>query len=88
MARLKLFSAALFAAAVFTVPAMAREGVAARHLAEDAYVTTAPYPAYGVSPYAAYAYRYGCIPGPRVGAFATQPWDNVPTCPPGPMAPY
>ncbi|MDI3561767.1 hypothetical protein [Bradyrhizobium sp. Arg816] len=33
------------------------------------------------------AYGYGqyssaCVPGPRVGAFATAPWTDTPTCPP------
>jgi hypothetical protein len=35
--------------------------------------------------YRAYGYGYyrsGCAPGPRVGAFATAPWANLPTCPP------
>lgn len=27
-------------------------------------------------------YRSGCAPGPRVGAFATAPWTDLPTCPP------
>ena len=29
-----------------------------------------------------YGYRYDCAPGPRVGAFASQPWTNAPTCRP------
>jgi hypothetical protein len=40
---------------------------------------------YGAVPYGAYGYgyyRHDCAPGPRVGAFATQPWDDAPTCPP------
>jgi hypothetical protein len=41
-----------------------------------------PYGAYGAVPYGAYGYGYGCTPGPRVGAFATAPWTNTPTCPP------
>src|SRR5262245_59283156 len=44
-----------------------------------------PYGAYAAVPYGAYGsgyYRLDCAPGPRVGAFATQPWDDVPTCPP------
>jgi hypothetical protein len=35
------------------------------------------YRAYGYG-----SYRSGCAPGPRVGAFATAPWANLPTCPP------
>ncbi|MET4493429.1 hypothetical protein [Bradyrhizobium sp. LA7.1] len=27
-------------------------------------------------------YRSGCAPAPRVGAFATAPWTDLPTCPP------
>lgn len=49
-----------------------------------AYVAV-PYAAYGAAPYGAYGYGYyrlDCAPGPRVGAFATQPWDDAPTCPP------
>ena len=44
-----------------------------------------PYGAYAAMPYGAYGYehyRLDCAPGPRVGAFATQPWDDVPTCSP------
>ena len=44
-----------------------------------------PYAAGAAVPYGAYGYGYyrlDCAPGPRVGAFATQPWDDVPTCPP------
>jgi hypothetical protein len=94
MARLELLSAALLVAAVVATPAMAREGH--RHLrhhgspyaAQDYYAGPAPAGAYAAVPYApgyGYGYGYGytrsCAPGPRVGAFATQPWDNDPTCP-------
>ncbi len=44
-----------------------------------------PYGAYVAVPYGAYGYGYygsGCAPGPRVGAFATAPWTDTPTCPP------
>jgi hypothetical protein len=40
------------------------------------------YPTYN-SYYGAYDYGYyrsPCAPGPRVGAFATAPWTNAPTC--------
>ena len=43
------------------------------------------YAAYGYagSPYGAYGYgSLNCLPGPRVGAFATAPWTNTPTCAP------
>jgi hypothetical protein len=42
------------------------------------------YPTYN-SNYGAYGYGYyrsACAPGPRVGAFATEPWTDAPTCPP------
>jgi hypothetical protein len=42
-----------------------------------------PYGAYAAGPYGAYGYgTMGCAPWPRVGAFAGQPWSNLPTCPP------
>ena len=73
MTKSKLLSAALIAAATLATPAMARTNhVTSRHLAEDANASAFP------------AARYDdgrvCIPAPRVGAFATDPWseDNVP----------
>ena len=73
MTEFKLLSAALIAAATLATPAMARTNhVTSRHPAEDANASAFP-PA-----------RYDdgrvCIPAPRVGAFATDPWseDNVP----------
>jgi hypothetical protein len=45
-----------------------------------------PYGAYAAGPYGAYGgYGYqklDCAPGPRVGAFATQPWGDELSCPP------
>jgi hypothetical protein len=41
------------------------------------------YPTYN-SYYGAYDYGYyrsACAPGPRVGALATAPWTDAPTCP-------
>jgi hypothetical protein len=63
-------------------------GVTRRHVRHGAYVAGAT--AVGTtaavrSAYGAYGYGYnrsGCLPGPRVGAFATSPWDSTPTCPP------
>jgi hypothetical protein len=73
MTKVKLLSAALIAAATLATPAMARTNhVASRHPAEDANASAFP------------AARdidgRVCIPAPRVGAFATDPWseDNVP----------
>jgi hypothetical protein len=74
MTKVKILSASLIAAAMLAAPAMAREEshVTSRHLADRAYASTAPLESY--------AGGRGCIPAPRVGAFATAPWtgDNVP----------
>jgi hypothetical protein len=75
MTRLKLLSGALIATAMLTTPVMAREHhVNTRYLAANA-ENGAP---------AAGRYVDGrlCIPAPRVGAFATQPWENGPPCEP------
>ena len=78
MTKLKLLSAALIAASVLAAPAMAREsGVASRRLAEVANDRTAPV--------TRYVDGQVCYPAPRVGAFATQPWDNAPPCEPAPV---
>jgi hypothetical protein len=75
MTKLKLLSAGLIAAALFAAPAMAREHqVTSRHLAEG---TSA-----SIQQGAAYVDGYSCVPAPRVGAFATQPWDNAAPCEP------
>jgi hypothetical protein len=89
MTRPKLLLVALFAAAGFVFPAMAQEfyagsapgttyaappGAAYAAQSDAAYVTG---PAY-VGGYR--AYRYGCAPAPRVGAFASQPWENDVPC--------
>ena len=73
MTKLKLLSAALIAAATLATPAMARTShVASRQLTEDANASAFP------------AARdidgRVCVPAPRVGAFASDPWsdDNVP----------
>src|SRR3982074_3231628 len=73
MTKLKLLSASLIAAATLPTPAMAREGhVTSRRGAEQ--------PNASASPTARYIDGRVCIPAPRVGAFATQPWggDNAP----------
>jgi hypothetical protein len=68
MTRVKLLSAALIAMAALAVPAMARESpVVRRHVATEARVTSA----------ARYTDGRPCVPAPRVGAFATQPWDQA-----------
>jgi hypothetical protein len=72
--KLGLFSTALVAAAIIAAPAMAREHHAAsRQVASDRYVATDAY----AGPTA-----LSCVPAPRVGAFATQPWTNEPLCQP------
>jgi hypothetical protein len=77
MTNLKLLSAGLIAAGLLAAPAMAREGhVASRHLAADTYA--------GGAPGARYIDGRLCTPAPRVGAFATQPWENDTPCLPGP----
>jgi hypothetical protein len=69
MTKSKLLTAGLIAAAMLATPVVAREHhPSVRHVAQDAYAS-APYGA----PYAAGRF---CTPAPRVGAFATQPWDN------------
>jgi hypothetical protein len=75
MTTLKLLSAGLIAAGMLATPALAREHHARTHyLAQDQ----------DVQPMAGYGYTYGqtCAPAPRVGAFATQPWDNSVPCEP------
>jgi hypothetical protein len=73
MTKLKVLSAALIAAATLAAPAMAREShVASRHVAGQ---TTA-----NAGYNAGYVDGRVCIPAPRVGAFATEPWtgNNIP----------
>ena len=89
MATLKLLSAALFAAAVIAAPAMARQPhVASQSSTNDAYAYDQPDAAYAAGPDAAYAgygyrgYGYRCVPAPRVGSFAGQPWGNSVPCEP------
>ena len=68
MTKVKYLSIALIAAAALASPAMAR-GVASRHAA-DAYASSAQFVGYGEP--------RGCVPAPRVGAFATAPWTSPP----------
>jgi hypothetical protein len=75
MTKLKLLSAALIATAMLITPAMARKSrVTSRHLAEDANAS--------ITPGARYIDGRPCHLAPRVGAFATQPWENGPPCEP------
>jgi len=83
----KLLSTALFAAAVIATPAMARDRyVTSPQATEDSYVNSDPGAAYAAAPDASFSYRaygYRCMPAPRVGQFASQPWDNDVPCQPG-----
>jgi hypothetical protein len=75
MTKLEFLPAALVAAAMLTTPVVAREHHQnARHL-----VTRAPD---SDAPAARYVDGRLCYPAPRVGAFATQPWDNETPCEP------
>lgn len=79
MTKLKLLSAGLIAAGLLAAPAaMAREGhVTWRHLSAGPYA--------GAVPGARYVDGRLCYPAPRVGAFATQPWDHDVPCLPAPV---
>jgi hypothetical protein len=77
MSKFKLLPAGLIAAAMLTTPVMAREHhLNARHVAADAHASATPAPRYIDGNL--------CYPAPRVGAFATQPWDNDTPCEPTP----
>lgn len=63
------------------------------HWSHPAYYSGWGYPAYGSywgypsdesydAAYDSENYGSGCLPGPRVGAFATAPWTDTPTCEP------
>jgi hypothetical protein len=83
MATLKLLSAALLAATVIAAPAMARQHHVTRHSTDSVYAGAEPYAV--TQPEAAHGYGangYRCVPAPRVGAFASQPWDNNVPCEP------
>ncbi|WP_454648906.1 hypothetical protein [Bradyrhizobium liaoningense] len=77
MTTLKLLSTGLIAVAMLGGPAVARE----RHTnVRPSAMQADPVASYG----SAYQVGRGCVPAPRVGAFATAPWtgNNVP-CEPG-----
>ena len=78
MTTIKLLSAGMIAAALLATPAMARDHhTVRRHVTENVNISD---PAT-----ARYVDGQVCIPAPRVGAFATEPWDggNIP-CEPQP----
>jgi hypothetical protein len=75
MTKSKLLTAGLIAAAMLAGPVAAREiHPVARQVAEGADVN-----ALSAAPYVD---GRACVPVPRVGAFATQPWDNSTPCAP------
>jgi hypothetical protein len=77
MTKLKLLSAALIATAMIATPAMAQKSrVTSRHLVEDVNGST--------TSGARNSDVRHCHLAPRVGAFATQPWENGPPCEPAP----
>ncbi len=78
MTKLELLPAALIAAAMLTTPVVAQE----YHPNARRIVQSAPDSA---APGARYVDGRLCYPAPRVGAFATQPWENETPCEPAPV---
>jgi hypothetical protein len=91
-----LFAATIIAAPAMARPLHVNAAQAvddAYDAAYDAYdysPAPAPADAYAAAPDAAYGYGYrasgygySCVPAPRVGSFAGQPWDNDVPCEPG-----
>jgi hypothetical protein len=77
MSKLELLPGALIAVAMLSTPVVAREHHPhARHLAASADQSA--------TPGARYIDGRLCYPAPRVGAFASQPWDNDTPCEPTP----
>lgn len=74
MTKVELLSALLVGAAMLASPAMARENHMTSRRMEGT-IVSAPESA-------GYTDGQACIRAPRVGAFATQPWDNAPPCEP------
>jgi hypothetical protein len=77
MTKLELLPAALIAAAMLTTPVVAQE----YHPNARRIVQSAPD---GSAPGVRYVDGRLCYPAPRVGAFATQPWENETPCQPAP----
>lgn len=78
MTMTRLLTAALITSAMFIGQANAREHhVLPRHTTERV-DTSAPQ----TSRYFDESYNSYCVPAPRVGAFATQPWDRAAPCEP------
>jgi hypothetical protein len=82
MTKLKFISAGLVAAAMLATPAMAQEGRAmSRHFTATTDAGATPPDALNIDGRA-------CIPAPRVGAYATQPWTNTKDVPCEPAPGY
>jgi len=75
MTTIRLLSAGLIATAMFIAPAMLARTTQLRGITQKA-STPAP------RRVTRYIDGTFCIPAPRVGAFATQPWDKAPPCEP------
>ena len=78
MTKLELLPAALIAAAMLTTP------VVAQQYRPDARQVVQGVP-YSAAPGMRYVDGRLCYPAPRVGAFATQPWENETPCQPAPV---
>jgi hypothetical protein len=78
MTKLEVLPAALIAAAMLTTP------VAAQQYRPDARQVVQSVP-YSAAPGMRYVDGRLCYPAPRVGAFATQPWENETPCQPAPV---
>jgi hypothetical protein len=76
MTKSKLLTAGLIAAALLAGPAAARE---IHQSARQATEAAADVSALSDAPYVD---GRACVPAPRVGAFATQPWDSSTPCEP------
>jgi hypothetical protein len=78
MTTLKLLTAGLVAATVFATPAMARQSHTTPNADDNGYSDTyaGTEPAVPAAPATRYVNGRGCVPAPRVGAYATDPWNN------------
>jgi hypothetical protein len=87
MTKSKLLVAGLIATAMLAGPVAAREyHPSTQHFAARAGISApfaAPDEAYASAP-APYTGGVSCYPAPRVGQFASQPWDNDVPCEPTP----
>ena len=78
MTKLELLPAALIAVVMLTTP------VAAQQYRPDTRQVVQSVP-YSAAPGMRYVDGRLCYPAPRVGAFATQPWENETPCQPAPV---